>query len=452
MTVVRIPPTLRGEVGGARQVEAEGETVREVLDDLVERHPALAPQILQDGGLAPFVNVYVGGEDVRTLDGLDTSVPVGGTVILLPAMAGGSPGPPAGGLPPGRARLRPPRDAPPVLVGGPYSHTVPPPLTAAAPRRERREGGLVAGSLLDLIGSTPLVELPRLSPKSSVKLYAKLEGQNPTGSIKDRVAKAMIESAEASGELEPGRALLEPTSGNTGISLALVAALKGYPLTCVIPENATPERKRLLRLYGADLVLSPAAEGSNGAVRLALELAEADPRWFVPFQYANEANPRAHYEGTGAEIVDALERVDVLVAGLGTGGTLMGAGERVREAFPDVIVAAAEPLPGDPVMGLRSLDDGYVPPILDVAKLDRKVLVSNEESVEAMRDLLHLEGLFAGVSAGAVVAVARRLAAELDEGVVVTILADAGWKYLSADFWDADEDAVAASMERTVWW
>ena len=231
-----------------------------------------------------------------------------------------------------------------------------------------------------------------------------------------------------------------------------MAALKGYPLTCVIPENATPERKRLLRLYGADLVLSPAAEGSNGAVRLALELAEADPRWFVPFQYANEANPRAHYEGTGAEIADALERVDVLVAGLGTGGTLMGAGERVREAFPDVIVAAAEPLPGDPVMGLRSLDDGYVPPILDVAKLDRKVLVSNEESVEAVRDLLHLEGLFAGVSAGAVVAVARRLAAELDEGVVVTILADAGWKYLSADFWDAETDAVAASMERTVWW
>ena len=309
-----------------------------------------------------------------------------------------------------------------------------------------------ASSLLDLVGNTPLVELPRLSPKPSVRMYAKLEGQNPTGSIKDRVAKSMIESAEASGELEPGRALLEPTSGNTGISLALVAALKGYPLTCVMPENATPERKRLLRLYGADIVLSPAAEGSNGAVRLALEMAEADPRWFVPFQYANEANPRAHYEGTGAEIAEALERVDVLVAGLGTGGTLMGAGERVREAFPDVVVAAAEPLPGDPVMGLRSLDDGYVPPILDVAKLDRKVLVSNEESVATVLELLRLEGVFGGVSAGAVLAVARRLAAELDEGVVVGILADAGWKYLSADFWDADEDAVAGSMERTVWW
>jgi len=408
MIVVRIPPTLRNEVGGARQVEADGETVREVLDDLVERHPALAPQILENGGIAPFVNVYVGGEDVRTLDGLDTEVPPGGTVILLPAMAGGS-----------------------------------------SPSWSRPA---VASSLLDLVGSTPLVELPRLSPKPAVKLYAKLEGQNPTGSIKDRVAKAMIEAAEASGELEPGRALLEPTSGNTGISLALVAALKGYPLTCVMPENATPERKRLLRLYGADIVLSPAAEGSNGAVRLALELAEADPRWFVPFQYANEANPRAHYEGTGAEIAEALDRVDVLVAGLGTGGTLMGAGERVRETFPDVVVAAAEPLPGDPVMGLRSLDDGYVPPILDVAKLDRKVLVSNEESVAAVRDLLRLEGIFGGVSSGAVIAVARRLAAELDEGVVVSVLADGGWKYLSADFWDADEEDVAASMDHTVWW
>ena len=238
-----------------------------------------------------------------------------------------------------------------------------------------------AGSLLDLVGNTPLVELPRLSPKPSVRLYAKLEGQNPTGSIKDRVALAMIEAAEAAGELEPGRELLEPTSGNTGISLALVAKLKGYRLTCVLPENATEERRQLLRLYGATIVDSPGEQGSNGAVRLALELAEREPRYFMPFQYANEANPRAHYEGTGAEIAEALDRVDVFVAGLGTGGTLMGAGERLRESFPDVVVAAAEPLPGDPVMGLRSLDDGYVPPILDVSKLDRKLLVSNEDAV-----------------------------------------------------------------------
>ena len=307
-----------------------------------------------------------------------------------------------------------------------------------------------ADNLLSLVGNTPLVELRRLSPKPSVRLYAKLEGQNPTGSIKDRVAKAMIEAAEASGDLEPGRRLLEPTSGNTGISLALVAKLKGYPLTCVMPENATGERIRVLRLYGADIVFSPADEGSNGAVRMALELAERDPDLFMPFQYGNEANPRAHYEGTGAEIAEALDRVDVLVAGLGTGGTLMGTGERLRESFPDIVVAAAEPLPGDPVMGLRSLADGYVPPILDVAKLDRKVLVSNAESVAGLHALLDLEGVFGGVSAGAVVHVARKLAEDLEDGVVVCVLADAGWKYLSADFWDARD--IEQSMEKTVWW
>lgn len=407
MTAVRIPPTLRNEVGGARQVEAEGTSVREVLEDLVERYPALGAQIFAEGEIAPFVNVYLGGEDVRTLQGLDTAVD-GQTVILLPAMAGGS--------------------------TPPWSRPV------------------VAGSLLDLVGNTPLVELPRISPKAAVKIYGKLEGHNPTGSIKDRVAKSMIETAEASGELQPGRHLLEPTSGNTGHSLAMVAKVKGYPLTCVMPENATEERKRLLRFYGAEIVLSPGEEGSNGAVRLALDMAEGNPRYFMPFQYANPANPRAHYEGTGAEIAEALDRVDVLVAGLGTGGTLMGTGERLRESFPDVVVAAAEPLPGDPVMGLRSLDDGYVPPILDVTKLDRKVLVSNEESVRGVRALLELEGIFAGVSCGAAVHVARKIAEEIDEGVIVTILSDAGWKYLSAGFWDAPEADVERSMERTVWW
>jgi len=304
-----------------------------------------------------------------------------------------------------------------------------------------------AASLLELVGNTPLVEL---KPEGAVRLYAKLEGQNPTGSIKDRVAKAMIESAEEAGELAPGRELLEPTSGNTGISLALVAKLKGYRLTCVMPANATEERRRVLKLYGAEIVESPPEEGSNGAVRLALELAEREPRFFMPFQYANEANPRAHYDGTGAEIADALDRVDVFVAGLGTGGTLMGAGARLRESFPDVIVAAAEPQPGDPVMGLRSLEDGYVPPVLDVTKLDRKLLVTNAESVAGVRRLVDEDGIFAGVSSGAVVHVARRLAAERDDGVVVCVLADAGWKYLSADFWETED--VERSMERTVWW
>ena len=303
----------------------------------------------------------------------------------------------------------------------------------------------VAGSLLELVGNTPLVELRRLSPKSEVRLYAKLEGQNPTGSIKDRVALAMVEAAN----LAPGQELLEPTSGNTGISLALVARLKGYRLTCVMPENVTEERRRLLRLYGAEIVESPGAEGSNGAVRLAQELAEREPRYRMLFQYANEANPRAHYEGTGAEVAETLDRVDVLVAGLGTGGTLMGAGARLRESFPDVTVAAAEPLPGDPVMGLRSLDDGYVPPILDVEKLDRKLLVSNAEAVTGLHALLEHEGVFAGVSSGAVIHVARRLASELDEGVVVAVLADAGWKYLSAPFW---ETGAAPEMEEAVWW
>jgi len=303
-----------------------------------------------------------------------------------------------------------------------------------------------AGSLLDLVGNTPLVELPRLSPKPEVKLYAKLEGQNPTGSIKDRVALKMVETAQ----LEPGQELLEPTSGNTGISLALVARLKGYRLTCVMPENVTEERRRLLGLYGAEIVESPGEEGSNGAVRMAQELVEREPRYRMLFQYANEANPLAHYEGTGAEIAAALDRVDVLVAGLGTGGTLMGAGRRLRESFPDVTVAAAEPLPGDPVMGLRSLEDGYVPPVLDVSQLDRKLLVSNADAVAGLRALLNREGVFAGVSSGAVVHVARRLAAELDEGVVVAVLADAGWKYLSAPFWDAADPE--AEMEEAVWW
>jgi cysteine synthase/molybdopterin converting factor small subunit len=399
LTRVRIPPTLRDAVGGAREIEASGSTLRDLLSDLAERFPSLGRQVLEDGSeLAPFVNVYVDNEDIRTLDGLDTPVRDDATVILLPAMAGGE-------------------------------RTFTP-------------------SLLETIGSTPLVELPRLAPHEGIRLYAKLEGQNPTGSLKDRIARSMVEAAETAGELEPGRELLEPTSGNTGISLAMVAKLKGYSLTCVLPENSTPERMKLLELYGARLIFSPAQEGSNGAVRLALRLAEREPRYFMLNQYANEANPRAHYEGTGTEIAEALSHVDALVAGLGTGGTLMGAGERLRESFPDLVVAAAEPLQGDLVYGLRSLADGYVPPVLDVSRLDRKILVSNEESIAGVRLLLEREGIFAGVSSGAVLHVARLLAEELDEGVIVCVLADGGWKYLSADFWTEG----AQSMEERIWW
>jgi cysteine synthase/molybdopterin converting factor small subunit len=382
--------------------------MRELLDDLSARFPGLGSQVLNGGEIAPFVNVYLNNEDVRTLDGLDTPIADGATVILLPAMAGG--------------QVPLARRSPPV------------------------------SSVLELVGSTPLVELPRLTPNQAVRIYAKLEGQNPTGSIKDRVAKAMIEDAEARGELVPGRELLEPTSGNTGISLAMISKLKGYSLTCVLPESATQERVRLLELFGAKLVFSPGAEGSNGAVRKALDLAERDPRYYMPFQYANESNPRAHYEGTGAEIAEALPRVDAFVAGLGTGGTLMGCGDRLRESFPDVQIVAAEPLQGDLIYGLRSLEDGYTPPILDVAKLDRKILVGNQDSVVGLRMLLEQEGIFAGVSSGAAVHVARHIASELDEGVVVTVLADGGWKYLSADFWTQPLDEVERSMEDRVWW
>jgi cysteine synthase B len=302
---------------------------------------------------------------------------------------------------------------------------------------------VVASSLLDLIGNTPLVELPRLSPPGRT-IYAKLEGQNPTGSIKDRVALKMVEEAN----LEPGQELLEPTSGNTGISLALVAKLKRLKLTCVMPSNATPERKALLGLYGARVIESPGELGSNGAVQVAQEIAAADDRYTMLFQYENPANPDAHYEGTGAEIARDLDRVDALVAGLGTGGTLMGTGRRLREVFPGVQVVAAEPLPGDPVMGLRSLEDGYVPPILDVSQLDRKLLVSNREAAAAVHALVDREGIFAGVSAGAVVHVARRVAEDLPEGsVVVCVLADGGWKYLSAPFWQGEE-----IDEGVLWW
>jgi cysteine synthase B len=260
----------------------------------------------------------------------------------------------------------------------------------------------------------------------------------------------MLVEGEKDGRVRPGCTILEPTSGNTGISLAMAARLRGYRLVCVMPENTSAERRELLRMWGAEIVFSPAEGGSNEAVRLAKRLAEEHPDWVMLYQYGNPANAQAHYEGTAAELFEDLPSITHFVAGLGTGGTLMGAGARVREGFPGAVVAAAEPLPGDPVMGLRSLEDGYVPPILDVDKLDRKLLVSNEESVAGVRMLLDREGIFAGVSSGAVVHVAARLAAELDEGVVVAVLADGGWKYLSADFWDAAD--VERAMERHVWW
>src|SRR6266516_4485286 len=263
--------------------------------------------------------------------------------------------------------------------------------------------------LVDAVGNTPLVGLPRLAPRPEVRLWAKLEGQNPTGSLKDRIARAMVERAEADGSLTPDRVILEPTSGNTGISLALVARRKGYRLTVVMPENAGDERIRLLELFGAEIVFSPADKGTNGSIEVARAMA-ADDRYFMPFQYGNPANPDAHYEGTGEEIVRDLPEVTHFVAGLGTGGTLMGVGRRLREHNPDVKIVAAEPELGELVYGLRSLDEGFVPPIFDERILHGKFLVASHDALAATRDLTAQEGIFAGISSGAVIHVARRIA------------------------------------------
>ena len=308
-----------------------------------------------------------------------------------------------------------------------------------------------ANDILGAIGNTPLVGIQRLSAKPEVRLWAKLEGQNPTGSLKDRIALAMIEDAERTGDLKPGAMILEPTSGNTGIALAMVATRKGYRLTVVIPENASEERVRLLELYGVEIVSTPADKGTNGAIEIARRMAQ-DDRYFMPFQYGNEANPRAHYEGTGAEIVRDLPEVTHFVAGLGTGGTLTGAGRRLKEHNPAVKVIAAEPELGELVYGLRSLDDGYVPPVFDPTILDGKFLVNAGDALRATRELLAKEGVFAGISSGAVIHAARRVAATLDSGDIVCLLADGGWKYLSTRAWANDESIAEKSVEETLWW
>ncbi len=308
-----------------------------------------------------------------------------------------------------------------------------------------------ASDILGAVGDTPLVGIQRLSPKPSVRLWAKLEGQNPTGSLKDRIAVAMIEQAEASGELSPDRTILEPTSGNTGIALALVARRKGYRMMAVMPDNASEERIRLLELFGAEIVYSPGDKGTNGSIDVARRMAE-DARYYMPFQYGNPANPRAHYEGTGAEILRDLPEVTHFVAGLGTGGTLTGAGRRLKEHRPEIRVIAAEPELGELVYGLRSLEEGFIPPIFDESVLDRKFLVSSEDALRATRELAEKEGVFSGISSGAVLHAARRVAEDLDEGDVVCLLADGGWKYLSTDAWSEDVERAAKKVGETLWW
>jgi [CysO sulfur-carrier protein]-thiocarboxylate-dependent cysteine synthase len=310
------------------------------------------------------------------------------------------------------------------------------------------------GNVIEAVGNTPLVELPRLSPKPGVRIFAKLEGRNPTGSVKDRVAKAMMEAAEAQGALEPGRTVIEPTSGNTGISLAMICRHQGHPFRAVMPDNVTEERSQLLRMFGAEITYSEGAKGSNGAVELALEMADADPSLYMPYQYGNEANPGAHYHGTAVEILEELEElggVAAFVAGLGTGGTLMGVGRRLNEADPETKIVAAEPLQGELVQGLRSLEDGFIPPIIDLTVLDRKIMVSNRDAIVWTQKLLHEEGLFAGVSAGAVAAICVRIAGELEEGNVVFLVPDDGWKYLSSGVYTTPVDELDG-VDSTVWW
>jgi [CysO sulfur-carrier protein]-thiocarboxylate-dependent cysteine synthase len=322
----------------------------------------------------------------------------------------------------------------------------------AGERLENKPCGGRYGDIVQAIGNTPLVELKRLSPKPGVRIWAKLESRNPTGSVKDRVARSLIEDAEEKGAIRPGQTILEPTSGNTGISLAMICKRKGYPLKVVMPDNVTQERTQLLHMYGAEIVYSDGSKGSNGAVELALELAAADSSYYMPYQYGNAANPLAHYNGTALEILEELDEISAFVAGLGTGGTLMGNGRRFKEELGDACkIVAAEPMQGEPVQGLRSLDDGFIPPIIDLSLLDRKIFVTNRDAIVWTRKLLDEEGLFAGVSTGAIARVAVRIANELDEGNVVFIVADDGWKYLSSGIYTRPVDEIQ-NLDSTVWW
>ncbi len=319
-------------------------------------------------------------------------------------------------------------------------------MVIAAPTRYR--------SLLDTIGETPLVKLQRTSPNPDVAIWVKLEGQNPTGSVKDRIARAMIDAAHADGSLKPGQTILEPTSGNTGLAIALIGRLSGHPVRCVMPESVSVERRDLLSFFGAEVVLSPGETGSNGAVRMAKEMYEAEPTVFMPMQYENAANPGVHYETTGPEIYRDCPEITHFVAGLGTGGTLTGVGRFLKEQNPAIRIIAAVPHPGDLVQGLRSLDEGYIPPVLDESVLDARIMVDSRTSFAVVKRLLEEEGVFAGISCGAAVRAAQRAAERLETGNIVVLLADGGWKYLSTGLWNRDYDDIAddEEIEGKIWW
>jgi cysteine synthase B len=311
----------------------------------------------------------------------------------------------------------------------------------------------VHSSIFDLIGNTPMVDVTSLSPNPEVRILAKLEGQNPAGSIKDRIAWNMVREAEVDGVLTPGRTIIEPSSGNTGIALSMIARLRGYPIKIVMPENVSVERRQALEVWGAEIIVTPGEEGSNGAVARARGLADEHPEWAFLYQYANEANPRAHYEATGPEIWRDCPEITHFVAGLGTTGTLMGVGRFLKEHSPDVKIVAIEPPLGERVEGLRNLDEGYIPPVYEKwggpELLDRKRIVRPRESIESTRRLADV-GIFSGISGGAALAGAIKVAGEVERGTIVVILADGGWKYLSTGAWTGDLDEVAALAEKLI--
>jgi [CysO sulfur-carrier protein]-thiocarboxylate-dependent cysteine synthase len=315
--------------------------------------------------------------------------------------------------------------------------------------------GLVSDSVLDLIGETPIVDVSNLSPNPDVRILAKLEMQNPFGSVKDRIAKAMIEQAEKDGELLPGQTIVEPSSGNTGIALAAIARIKGYPIKILMPTSVSIERRQMLEIFGAEIILTPGEEGSNGAVARARDLAAANPEWCFLYQYANDANPRAHYEGTGPEIFRDVPEITHFVAGLGTSGTLMGAGRYLKEQNPDIQVVAVEPPLGEIVEGLRNIEEGYIPPVFEnwsgFDLLDRKRVVRPRESIEWTRRLVSECGIFAGISSGASLAGAAKLATQIERGTIVFIVCDGGWKYLSTGAYTDDLDVAEAAAEKIIY-
>jgi anti-anti-sigma factor len=448
------PPLLEGELRW-RMTAADGWTVLVLEGELDFAHLDTARKALLDLGLARVARLAL---DLRGLTFMDTS----GVRLVLQAMHRADESDAEFALIRGphvvhqvlelvglTEQLRIVED--PAELGVRHALApVPAPPVPLARRRPQPPGA--RDDIVDAIGHTPIVELKRLSPKPGVRLWAKLESHNPTGSGMDRVARALVEDAEARGELEPGRVVLEATSGNTGIALAMICGRKGYGLKVVMPENVTPERTQLLRMYGAEIEYSPGDLGSNGAVATARALADAEPAYYMPNQYGNPANPLAHYHGTGIEILDDLGDVAAFVAALGTGGTLMGVGRRLRDELgPPVKIVAAEPMPGAPVQGLRSVDGGFIPPIVDLSLLDREISVSNRDAVTWTKRLLDEEGIFAGVSSGAVASIAVGVADELDVGNVVFIVCDDGWRYLSSGVHTRPVDEVAG-IDSTTWW